>query len=145
MCRSLRFQYVLHSIGNKMDIIKGLFPNRRHIQALRFRREPVVSRAVHFVFHELSSIIHMCVVFIHRQWAWNDHAHFDCYIWSISLLLNKCWYLIRIPCSFGSVRVWNLVSDIKGGTLTEGVWEQGAEEDIWTEEGWSDGRMEETA
>jgi hypothetical protein len=34
-----------------------------------------------------------------------------------------------------------LVSDIKGGTQTEGVWEQGAEEDIWTE----DGRMEKIA
>jgi hypothetical protein len=32
-------------------------------------------------------------------------------------------------------RVWNLVSDIKGGTQTEGVWEKGAEENIWTEEG----------
>jgi hypothetical protein len=49
-------------------------------------------------------------------------------------------------CNFacGSVWVWNLVSDIKGGTQTEGVWEQGAEEDIWTEEGWGDGRMEKT-
>jgi hypothetical protein len=28
---------------------------------------------------------------------------------------------------------------------TEGVWEQGAEENIWTEEGWSDGRLEESA
>jgi hypothetical protein len=28
---------------------------------------------------------------------------------------------------------------------TEGVWEQGAEENIWTEERWSDGRMEKTA
>jgi hypothetical protein len=26
-----------------------------------------------------------------------------------------------------------------------GVWEQGAEENIWTEERWSDGRLEETA
>jgi hypothetical protein len=38
-----------------------------------------------------------------------------------------------------------LVSDIKGGTQTEGEWEQGAEEDIWTEEGWGDGRMEKIA
>jgi hypothetical protein len=28
---------------------------------------------------------------------------------------------------------------------TEGVWEQGAEENIWTEEGWNDGRVEKTA
>jgi hypothetical protein len=28
--------------------------------------------------------------------------------------------------------------DIKGGTQTEGVCEQGAEENIWTEEGLSD-------
>jgi hypothetical protein len=34
------------------------------------------------------------------------------------------------------------VSDIKGRTQKEGVWEQGAEEDILTEEGWSDKRME---
>jgi hypothetical protein len=30
----------------------------------------------------------------------------------------------------GSVRVWNLVSDIKGGIGTEGVWEHGSEENI---------------
>jgi hypothetical protein len=45
----------------------------------------------------------------------------------------------------GSVWVWNLASDIKGGTKTQSVWEQGAEEDIWTEEGWRDGRMEKIA
>ena len=28
--------------------------------------------------------------------------------------------------------VWNLVSDIAGGKETEGVWEQGVEENIWT-------------
>jgi hypothetical protein len=28
--------------------------------------------------------------------------------------------------------VWNLVSDIKGRKLTDGVWGQGAEENIWT-------------
>jgi hypothetical protein len=38
-----------------------------------------------------------------------------------------------------------LVSDIKCGTYTEGVREQGAEEDIWTKEGWSDGRVEKVA
>jgi hypothetical protein len=30
----------------------------------------------------------------------------------------------------GSVLVRNLVSNIKGGTQTEGVWEQGADENI---------------
>jgi hypothetical protein len=45
----------------------------------------------------------------------------------------------------GSVWVWYLVSDIKGGTQTEGVWEQGAEEDIWTENRLDDRRMEKTA
>jgi hypothetical protein len=44
----------------------------------------------------------------------------------------------------GSVWVWNLVADIKGGTQTEGVWEQSAEENIWTEERWSDRRLEKT-
>jgi hypothetical protein len=37
-----------------------------------------------------------------------------------------------------------LVSDIKGGTYTEGVGEQGAE-NIWTEDGSSDGRVEKSA
>jgi hypothetical protein len=41
--------------------------------------------------------------------------------------------------------MWNLVPDIKGGTQTDGVWEQGAEENIWIEERWSDGRLELTA
>jgi hypothetical protein len=41
--------------------------------------------------------------------------------------------------------MWNLASDIKGGTHTKGIWEQGAEENIWTEEGWGDRRLEETA
>jgi hypothetical protein len=43
-----------------------------------------------------------------------------------------------------SVGAWNLVSDIKGGTWREGVWEQGAEEYIWTKEGWSESKMEKT-
>jgi hypothetical protein len=30
-------------------------------------------------------------------------------------------------------------------TQTESVWEQGAEENMWTEEGWNDGRMEKAA
>jgi hypothetical protein len=34
----------------------------------------------------------------------------------------------------GSVWVWKLVSDIMGETQTEGVWEQGTEENIWTKE-----------
>jgi hypothetical protein len=41
--------------------------------------------------------------------------------------------------------VRNLVSNIKGGTQTEGVWEQGAGENIWNEERESDGRLEGTA
>jgi hypothetical protein len=38
-----------------------------------------------------------------------------------------------------------LVSGIKGGTGSEGVWKQAAEEDIETEERWSDGSVEKTA
>jgi hypothetical protein len=38
-----------------------------------------------------------------------------------------------------------MVFDIKGGTQTEGVWEKGAEENIWTEVSWSDRRLEKTA
>jgi hypothetical protein len=38
-----------------------------------------------------------------------------------------------------------LVSDVKGGTETGGVWKQGAEENMWTEEEESDGRVEKTA
>jgi hypothetical protein len=33
----------------------------------------------------------------------------------------------------GFVCLWNLVSEIKGGTQTEGVWEKGAEENILTQ------------
>jgi hypothetical protein len=36
--------------------------------------------------------------------------------------------------NFACGSMWVLVSNIKGGTETEGVGEQGAEENIWTEE-----------
>jgi hypothetical protein len=45
----------------------------------------------------------------------------------------------------GFVWVWNFISDIKRGLQTEGVWEQGAGENICTEEGWSDRRLKKTA
>jgi hypothetical protein len=44
-----------------------------------------------------------------------------------------------------SVWVWNLVSHTKRGAQIEGVWEQGAEENIWTYEGESGGRLEKTS
>jgi hypothetical protein len=34
----------------------------------------------------------------------------------------------------------NFVSDIKGGTQIEDIWEQGAQ-NKWTKEGWSDRRL----
>ena len=43
------------------------------------------------------------------------------------------------------VWVWNLVVDIAGGNEAEGVREHGVEENIWTEEGWGNGGMEEIA
>ena len=49
----------------------------------------------------------------------------------------------NFACCF--VWVWNLVADIEGGKETEGVWEYGVEENIWTEEGRGNGDMEEIA
>jgi hypothetical protein len=34
--------------------------------------------------------------------------------------------------------------DNKSGTKTKGIWEQGAEENIWTEKKWSDRKLEKT-
>jgi predicted double-glycine peptidase len=47
----------------------------------------------------------------------------------------------------GSVWVWNLVTNMKGETQTEGVWERGAEEytSTWTKEGWNDCMVEKLA
>jgi hypothetical protein len=42
---------------------------------------------------------------------------------------------------YGCAYMWNMVSE----KWTEGVWEQGAEDNNWTEEGWSDGWVEKTA
>jgi hypothetical protein len=36
----------------------------------------------------------------------------------------------------------NFVSDIKGQTDISGIWEKGAEGNIWTEKGWSNRRLE---
>jgi hypothetical protein len=41
----------------------------------------------------------------------------------------------------GSVWAWTLVSEIKERIQTEGVGQKRADEIIWTEEGWSDGRV----
>jgi hypothetical protein len=41
--------------------------------------------------------------------------------------------------------VWNLVSHTRGKTETKDIWEQVAEENILTEEGESDRRLEKTA
>jgi hypothetical protein len=41
--------------------------------------------------------------------------------------------IMKTNLAYSSVWVQNLVSDIKGGTHTEGVLEQGAEEITWTE------------
>jgi hypothetical protein len=38
-----------------------------------------------------------------------------------------------------------MVYDIKGGTQNQDVREKGAEVNIWTQEGWSDGRVEKAA
>jgi hypothetical protein len=38
-----------------------------------------------------------------------------------------------------------MVSDSKGGTWTEGFWEKGSEENIWTEEGLCERSVEKTA
>jgi hypothetical protein len=41
--------------------------------------------------------------------------------------------------------MWNLVPDIKREINAEGVWEQGAEKNIWTKEKWTEGRVEKIA
>jgi hypothetical protein len=44
-----------------------------------------------------------------------------------------------------NVKIWIYKTIILPVIQTEGVWERGAEENIWTDERWSDGRLEETA
>jgi hypothetical protein len=51
-------------------------------------------------------------------------------------------YNYNFACS--SVWVWNF-PDIRGGTQIQSVQEQSAEDNIWTEEGQSDRRVEKTA
>jgi hypothetical protein len=45
----------------------------------------------------------------------------------------------------GFVGIWNLVSDIEGGTQTEGICEQGVQDTIWIKERWYNMRLEKTA
>ena len=48
----------------------------------------------------------------------------------------------NFACCF--VWVWNLVVRIEGGTLAEGLWEQGAEENIWAQEGRGNAGLDKT-
>jgi hypothetical protein len=45
---------------------------------------------------------------------------------------DLCAMLFNMTILPVSVWAWNLVSHIKGSTYSEGVWEQGADENIWT-------------
>jgi hypothetical protein len=65
----------------------------------------------------------------------------------IILCFSASWVAPTFSCPQGSetcsfVREVNLVSDIKGGTWTEGVWEEGAEGDTWAERRLNNGRLE---
>jgi hypothetical protein len=60
-----------------------------------------------------------------------------------SRLLSKNIQNYNFACGF--ILVWNFDSDIKGETYTEGFLEHGVEENIWTKERWSDGKLEKTA
>jgi hypothetical protein len=62
----------------------------------------------------------------------------------LNILSNSSCAILNI--TLPTVVYWcDLVSDIKGRTQTEGVWLQGAEGNIWTEEGWNNRRSENTA
>jgi hypothetical protein len=74
---------------------------------------------------------------------WADTSHYSPTV--VMSCRNAGLVCHSFPLMYLGLWVWNSVSDIKGGTQTEGVWEQGAEENIWTEEGWSDRRLKRTA
>jgi hypothetical protein len=59
-----------------------------------------------------------------------------CLSWNVKIRI----FTTNFVCGYEWVQ--SLACDIKGETWTEGVWEQDAEENIWTEEGWIDRRVE---
>jgi hypothetical protein len=67
----------------------------------------------------------------------NDSHH------SVQNLLPSCLLSknVKIWIYLWFIRVWNLVSNIKGGTQIEGVWEE-CVENIWIKEGRSYRRMD---
>jgi hypothetical protein len=60
--------------------------------------------------------------------------------WRHQIALQIYFLISRRVYNF--VRLWKLVSVMKEGKQTEGVWEQGAEENIWAEKRWSDRRLQ---
>jgi hypothetical protein len=55
------------------------------------------------------------------------------FVFSYAVWKYRHWNIQNDNFACGSVWVWNLVSDIKVGTYTEGLWEKGAVEGIQTE------------
>jgi hypothetical protein len=53
--------------------------------------------------------------------------------------------LLKIRGNIPASRRYNIVTWFLINNWDKFMWEQGAEEDIWTEEGWGDGRMEKIA
>jgi hypothetical protein len=77
----------------------------------------------------------------HNQWSSTPNGAQNRHHWPKLIMKTTTYFKNIIWLSVcDSIWVWNLVSDSKWGTQTEGVWEQG----IWTEERWSDGRLKKT-
>ena len=63
-------------------------------------------------------------------------------LWRCGILWN-IYRTIILPVVLYGCGTW--VADSAGGKEAEGVWENGAEENIWTQEGWGNGVLDEIA
>jgi hypothetical protein len=73
------------------------------------------------------------VVTSKMKWAWLEGKYYS------KLDIFHC----SVKCGKYGSETWSLT--LREEPQTEGVWEQGDEENIWSEERWSDGWLEKTA
>jgi hypothetical protein len=144
-----KFQAYRDINGNKIHCLEYYFlsPNIEFFHKVKDPYNPLHSVLRNICYYV--PVMYSLVLRVHKKGKWH----------SITITVRNQIHSYLVVCSwalfsgtlYGNVTkslinctVWNLVSDIKGGTQTEGVWEQGVEENIWTEERWSDGRLEKT-
>jgi hypothetical protein len=104
-----------------------------------------------FLHFRLGSLIGWVVILQILEGAWHSSWHIECCPLSeIYAITFQSWTLPSCLLSKNKIRIYKTVILLvvlygcETWSVTDGVWEQGAQENVWTEEKWNGRRLEKT-